>query len=393
MAIKNRIRKLARDESGMTYVFVGLGLMALLSASMLAIDVGMLMTARSQAQNSADAGALGGATALVFDNYTDRSPNGPAVRNAIQAATFNRVIGANVSVQVQDVEFRQDPTGEWNRVRVTVRRTAARGNPVSTLIAAIFGVQRTDIGAVAMAEASPANAMTCVKPFAIPDRWYDVDSNRLARPDLDDEFSYIDKNGTRDPTPDQYNGDMNSDSYTGYKCTFANCSDRGMRITLKANNETKMNPSFYYPWDMQGQDMGADDYRWNIGHCNVQVMGFGEIFDTKPGNMVGPTSQGMDDLIARDPTAYWNESTNEPVSQMKPSPRVVAIPLFDPVYYAEGKQTGRKASMRFVNYLGFFIESMQGNEVTGRITPIGGLRRGVGPAPKNAFPKAIRLIE
>ena len=57
----------------MTYVFVGLGMMAFLSASMLAIDVGMLMTARSQAQNSADAGALAGATALVYDNYTDRT--------------------------------------------------------------------------------------------------------------------------------------------------------------------------------------------------------------------------------------------------------------------------------------------------------------------------------
>ena len=57
----------------MSLVFVGLGLMAFLSASMLAIDVGMLMTARNQAQNSADAGALAGATALLFDNYDDRS--------------------------------------------------------------------------------------------------------------------------------------------------------------------------------------------------------------------------------------------------------------------------------------------------------------------------------
>ena len=53
---------------------------------MLAIDVGMLMTARNQAQNSADAGALAGATALVFDNYTDRSPTGPAVTSAIATA-------------------------------------------------------------------------------------------------------------------------------------------------------------------------------------------------------------------------------------------------------------------------------------------------------------------
>ena len=69
----NRLRRLGRDEAGMSYVFIGLGCMAFLSASMLAIDVGMLMTARNQAQNSADAGALAGATALLFDNYDDRT--------------------------------------------------------------------------------------------------------------------------------------------------------------------------------------------------------------------------------------------------------------------------------------------------------------------------------
>lgn len=387
MAQINRVRRLARDESGMSYVFIGMGLMAFLSASMLAIDVGMLMTARSQAQNSADAGALAGATALLYDDYDDRSPTGPAVQNARQAATFNQVIGSNVSVEVEDVEFRADPTGEMNRVRVTVRRTSARGNPVSTLIASYFGVQTTDIGAVAMAEASPANAMTCVKPFTIPDRWIEMPSGR--RSNGEDSFDYVDNKGRSVPNPDVYNGDVDSPDYTGYSAE----RDKGMLITLKANNDTKIAPSFYYPWDMEGVDNGADDYRWNIGNCNTQIMGFGETFVAKPGNMVGPTQQGMDDLIARDPGARWNSSTNEVESSMHPSPRVVAIPLFDPIYYAEGKANGRNASLKFVNYLGFFLEEMRGNEVVGRITPIGGLRRGNGPAPRNAFPKAIRLVE
>ena len=68
-----RLQRLETDESGMSYVFVGMGLMAFLSASMLAIDVGMLMTARSQAQNAADAGALAGATALFYDDFADRT--------------------------------------------------------------------------------------------------------------------------------------------------------------------------------------------------------------------------------------------------------------------------------------------------------------------------------
>ena len=62
--------------------------------------------------------------------------------------------------------------------------------------------------------------------------------------------------------------------------------------------------------------------------------------------MVGPTRQGMDDLIARDPSAYWDTYNNKVVSSMHPSPRVVAIPLFDPVYYDTGKQNGRNADLK-----------------------------------------------
>ena len=70
----------------MSLVFVGVGFMAFLAATTLAIDVGMFTTARSQAQNSADAGALAGAVALYFDDYDDRSTSGPAKQNAMVAA-------------------------------------------------------------------------------------------------------------------------------------------------------------------------------------------------------------------------------------------------------------------------------------------------------------------
>ena len=79
---------------------------------------------------------------------------------------------------------------------------------------------------------------------------------------------------------------------------------------------------------------------------------------------------------------------------MHPSPRVIAIPLFDPVFYDTGKRNGRTATLKFVNYLGFFVERMQGNDVVGEITPIGGLRNGgFGPANETAFPRAIRLVQ
>ena len=85
-----RLQSRLRDERGMTLVMVATGLVAFLSATMLAVDVGMLMVARTEAQSSADAGALAGAVALGFDDFDDRSATGPAVRNAIAASTGER---------------------------------------------------------------------------------------------------------------------------------------------------------------------------------------------------------------------------------------------------------------------------------------------------------------
>ena len=149
----------------MVLVFAGIGCLAFLSASMLAIDVGMFMNARGQAQNAADAGALAGAVALVFDDFNDRSAGSPAVQNAVMVARANSVMHQQVSVEPQDVTF---PTQE--RVRVTVYRTGGRGT-IATLIGQYFGVSNVDISATATAAAAPANAMTCVKPFTIPDKW------------------------------------------------------------------------------------------------------------------------------------------------------------------------------------------------------------------------------
>jgi len=272
-------------------------------------------------------------------------------------------------------------------VKVTVFRRASRGNPLSTLIAKYFGMPTADIAATATAEASPANAMTCVKPFTIPDRW---EEHQTPPWDPDDTFDEYDKWGNPLSDPDVYKPATNKAEYTGYDAT----RDRGLEVVLKAGNDDKIAPSIYHPWRIPGNS-GASDYERDIGGCNTLIMGFGADMDPETGNMVGPTSAGMDTLIARDPSAYWDTSKNEVVSTKNPSPRVVAIPLFDPAYYEEGKHTGSGASLRAVNYLGFFIEEMQGPDVKGRICPIGGLYKGsgYGPGPNGAFPTSIRLVQ
>ena len=275
--MNNRLRRLARNESGMTYVFIGLGFMAFLSASMLAIDVGMLMTARNQAQNAADAGALAGATALLYDDWNDRSPGGPAVTSSIGAATNNKVMAGIVSVNPEDVEFPLDPAGQPNRVKVTVRRTAARGNPVSTLIAKYFGTATADIGATATAEVSPANAMTCVKPFTVPDRWTE-NQNRLpgtattptTRSTTRDARSPI-RTSISPPTS------RDTPATTRSRCA-ARCSPSAPRP------ETTSWSSFYFSLAL-GKPVitGGAEYDWNIANCNKTIYHYGDPLTQEPG--------------------------------------------------------------------------------------------------------------
>ena len=380
-----RLQHLRRDERGMSFVFVGVGFMAFVAATTLAIDVGMFMTARSQAQTAADAGALAGATALVFNDYNDRSAGGPVVRSAINTALYNDVMSSSVAVGPADVLFPIGPGGVSNRVRVNVYRTDGRNNPVPTMIGPVFGVPTVDINATATAEASPANAMTCVKPFTIPDRWIE---NTNPPWTTDSTFERYDNKGKLLLNADQYIP-AGSPGYAGYNPI----TDKGMLLTIRAGIGNNVAPSFYWSWKMPDAT-GADWYRDNIAGCNTTIMHFGALMTAEPGNMMGPTSQGIDALIALDPDAYWDTYTNSVHSDLSPSPRVFPIPLYDPNYYDNGKQNGRNADLKMANWLGFFVVERQGNNVLGRITPIlGVVDEDAGPAPAGSYPMSIRLVE
>lgn len=382
--MRRPVQQRLRDESGFSYVFVGVGMLAFVMTSALAIDVGMFMTARAQAQNSADAGALAGAVALLFDSYTDRSTSGPAVQSALAAATANAVMKESVSITPADVLFLNDPLGQSNRVKVTVYRTAGRANPVATLIGGILGVTNADVRAEATAEAAPANAATCVAPFTIPDKWIEKQTPPW---DTDDTFDSDPKKPQDDP--DVYPR-ADQPTYVGYNAT----TDKGLQLVLKAGTGNNINPSFYQALALPGSS-GSDDYRWNIGNCNTSMLHWDDLLTAEPGNMVGPTKQGIEDLIALDPTAYWDTTKNEVHSSMHPSPRVKIVPLYDPYYYDTGKKNGRNADLKAANFIGFFFESIDGGgNVTGRIIPTTGLLDSThGPSPAGAFARAIRLVE
>src|SRR5262245_11702396 len=85
-----------RSERGAVLVFTALALTALTGFLVFVIDHGVLMVARHQAQNAADAGALAGAVALTFDEVV--APPGVAIDIATHTAQANNVWNASPAV-------------------------------------------------------------------------------------------------------------------------------------------------------------------------------------------------------------------------------------------------------------------------------------------------------
>jgi hypothetical protein len=116
----------------------------------------------------------------------------------------------------------------------------------------------------------------------------------------------------------------------------------------------------------------------------------GDRLQLEPGNMVGPTMHGMEDLISLDPGAHWDSATKTiQNSAFGASPRIGIVPFFDPTL---PPASGRNW-VTVVKLGAFFIEEVQGGDVTGRFMQIttGGVPCGHGLG--NSLVKGIVLVE
>ena len=244
--------RLRRDERGISNMLVGFGFIGFMAATVLALDVGWWVVARSQAQNSADAGALAGAVALVFNDFNNRAPSGPAVTSAINAAEANGVGNGQVDVGPEDVTFPLGPTGLNNRVGVLVER------PIPT----ILGVDvRHDDDAEPSLRGSRSVAGECraVSAAVHPSRQV-AGSDRSA---VGDGLVLRNVRQAGEPAESARQSIRPGVDGTGYKA-----ADKGTLIELKTGNGSKVSPSVYNPWAIPGST-GADDYEDAIAGCKT----------------------------------------------------------------------------------------------------------------------------
>lgn len=375
--------RLRRDRRGSVLMLTAISLVAILGTVALAVDVGLLYSARGEAQKAADAAALAGA-----GNFLAVPDDGAA------AGQVAETIGELNTVRERGVEIEppEDVVVDLaaKRVTVTVRRIAARGNAVPAFFARIFGLAGIDVAATATAEAVPVGSVGCVKPFAPPDAFKDVNGNGRYDPGND----YYDTEETgygsdfRNTTPANNGMDPNGTIYQ---------NDFGRPVVLKEGVPGEvLTPSQYFPITLPlpqgGFTEGAADYRDAIANCRSAVIDIGDAIPTEPGRMVGPTRQGMLDLIALDPNANWNPGADGPTgSSYEPwrsSPRVIHIPLFDP---RKAPGSGRK-DIEVANVTAFWVERMQGNDVVGRFLFASGAPGGSGSPGTGPGLYAVRLI-
>jgi hypothetical protein len=405
-------------------------MLATLAAVAIAVDVGKLLTADSEAQRAADAGALAGASAFIDD------PGNAEAVAKVRAKEYSELhtvrhqtvsIVTDEDVQVDLVNFRVD---------VTVRHISARANPVPTFFARIFGVDDVDVQAHAAAEAVPANAVGCLTPWALADLWQDDmvggepgeydydDADRSDTPTFGDEFDNY--------CPCAREGDglaITSDSdyeFNGLVCTSGssgtgpggNCTgfgsdirggDVGMELLLKPGNPHQAwNPGWFMAW-RPPDDTGGSDYRENIINCISGPFDTESIVpvDIEPGNMIGPTIQGVEARIGDDPH-YWEDGCTDGIScvrgpgcgdilanppQMACSgfeERMITVPLMDPT---EVMRNGL-VEIQFRGFMRLFLDDPVGNDIWGHLLGVGGTAGSAGvDEGTGAVPLMLRLVD
>lgn len=277
--MKNKSR-----ERGMTIPMMALFIVTLFAMAALAVDLGVLYTARTSAQHAADAAALAGA-------FTFMTPNAPqpdtAWAAAITAASKNSIFGTPVQITSANINVEI----AMRRVTVTVPRTDANG--VETFFAKAIGWNKVDVQVQAMAEAAARGTGTsCLKPLFIPNT---VASSLATTKDACDAGQTL------------FDSAGNLTSWAN-----SNFNPNSIYDLTPGDPQSALEPSQFYALDFGS---GANTYRCTLGQClsdcgvNLDVIKCGDQFPVETGRMVGPTNQGVDDWTGN-PADTWGGQHN-----------------------------------------------------------------------------------
>jgi hypothetical protein len=332
------------NEYGATIVMMAVSLVAMMSAMALAIDLGMLFKARSDAQRTADAAALAGAREFLdYPNPADGE--GAAHNRAMDFAARNRILGTPIDT---NTEARVEVMLAQRKVRVRISRAA-----VGTWFASLFGQSFVDIGAKSAAQLAPASKARCVKPMAVRDLWndtnQDINGNRVW-----DWQNPLNEQWVWDP------GELYDPASTGWGTTFRNGGgssnpyDYGRQTVLA--DIPSHGVSMAAGW-------GANDpaqIRQRILECDTDIISVAQNVTLADQGSLAQTGSAWDQLAAQDPGLQWDDGTNtvqgtSAFGDWHSSPRVITVSLFDPRQLTDPASPAG-TSFALNNFGRFFLE-------------------------------------
>lgn len=396
-----------KSDRGAILIQVAIALVGLMAFSAIVLDYGVMWASKAQAQNAADAGALAGAIAMAFDTPTGDRPG--AQGKAVAFARQNQVWAQAPDVQLTDVTFPPPavckppayPGVPDTCVKVDVFRNQARNNPLPIWFGWLVGLSMQGVRATATAQIIAGSTTDCLRPWAVLDRWIeaapasgtDEDPGPFGPTSTYDRYS--DGQGNNPPQEDDlYIPPTAEDPGTGFSLP----ADEGRQFAIKvgAQGLHETSAGWFRQLDLARSDttnLGNNTVQDNITSCAgvpASISQPGTVCPTdipnnwtdtaywetqgcyrvQTGATVGSTRNSIEDLIAKDTNAVWNNgiegSTFDPPTT---SPRVVPIGVMDIDQYLSTNPTGQNGVVRLVNIYGFFIEGMGDvDKTTGAIT-------------------------
>jgi hypothetical protein len=209
----------------------------------------------------------------------------------------------------------------------------------------VGSAERTKRGYRVDAELAPIPETTCLMPFAIVDRWGDVDGDSLYDP-----------------------GEPYDPEITGFQVP----ADVGLQLNLEAWSPAgglRAESYLLAALPPLGGDIapqtGETWLRKWVSECAPYAVGAGDSLVIEPGRLFSALLEELQVRIDADPTAHWSESTGSIIgSAFDTTPRLLAVAAFDPRYPPISMQNYVVARKVVV----VFLESVSGSSgVTVRI--------------------------
>ncbi len=362
-------RNNSKKQEGFVLVVVAIVLLALVGFLALAVDVGVLYSARTSAQEVADAAALAGAGTFINDTQSPQPQT--ASDNALQVAINNSILGQPVAAG--DVNVNVDLGNR--RVTVDVQSTQ------NTYFARALGVQTANVAAQAVAEASQyAAGSTCAKPWFIP--------NTVFAPS--------------DPNNPCIGCSTGQVLISGGEITPFGRSQIGQEFTVTSRNpKDSLAPGQFYAIRLPGSS-GASDYRHNIENCAKVYIRCGDFYSTENGDMGANTENAVNALIGNPPTDTWRSvgEYQTPNGLSDTSKAVVVAPIWDSCGASGFCTTGNfptgQTNLQIIGFAAFFLERVQGGQVVSRLISVSSCGAsgtpGVGNSGGTVLSLPLRLV-